>query len=679
MQTKLSEQSSKTSSELDSTRLKLTEVQQELGITQDSLLQERGKVLQLETKLSKTEKQLNTFKQSAANDSVKHQKEITDLKAVIESLSSQHNQRAAELDASKIESLNSQIQQMLEEKNILSVELIQYREMNKELNQLRVEHTQLSEENLSKTNEIKHLNYQLSQAIEKAEQLSANEQLKASLEQDKSCLQEQIASMSTNLTNVNENNKVLENRVQQLTNEVQTTAKLKCDLENELSTLLASKIEWDNIKSQYEESIDSLNEKLTKYTQQDLAINDLNVQMSSVQELNEKHTLEINQLQTLLKLKSEEYDKEHKIKEDLSIKLSLLSEELQINVQAHDNLLQERDVLQSNHNQLVELNSIQLENLTNLEKQISVLNSQLAAIQNAECISCLEWKKQVALLKATNETTMQRLEDHSTTMNQQSLENKRLLDDISEKQRCFKESEAETQALLETQKQEILSLQKTHHLTLEEIKNIKSELAQKENEKKELVEQASMAEKRIELLQIEVHKREEDMKENKQKITESIDKYFKESELTKELAHTLSTRDLDLKLAQDDLTALEAVLENEKQSNLKLLEKIKDDRQCIAQLKEQQHKLTKLCEESQNSMEELQNKFQEDKRNLLKELEALKEQFNKERSNFTQSFKQMQQDKITTELATIESLKNQIIELKNVYTIQLQLVDTREQ
>jgi chromosome segregation ATPase len=643
LQAKLVEQDKKTPSDLEAIKVTLLQAHQELSTTQDSLLQERGKALQLETKLSKTEKQLNAFKQSAANDSVRHLKEVTDLKSTVELLTKQQSAQSV-VAVSSVESVQPQQtnEKFLGEIEDLKKENEGLLKLKNEVDIERDGYKKLSEESLAVKNDaakerdnLKHVNEELLKSLSEVAMEIDNCTKKN---------QELLKSLSEAAKERDDYKKINEE-----------VLKLKSDVEIECASLkkLSEELQKSNNDITNErESLKKNNEELLK------SRNDVIKEYDNLKKANEES----------LALKTE-IDSYKKRNEEMQISLSVITKESDRFKRVNEELL----AISRSH-----------------EHTLKTLEDQIVEASNKECKECNQWKDQCKSLedsaqdweskyksslnqldeqKNTNVQLNNQLQEQQSVVQQLNSDNKHQ----SEKLRDFEKTNLEA---LQLQKQEFESQRNSNQTLLAQIEELKTRLS---TENKDVLGQALIAERRCEILQAELSKKEEDAKDTKQKLTETIDKYVKECEASRETKHLLSTKELECKITKDDLIACEALLESEKQSNLKLMEKIKEDRSLISQLKEQHHKLTKLCEDSQNNSENNQNRFQDEKKHLAKELEILQEQYNKERANYVFTFKQMQQDKLSTELATIESLKNQIIELKKVYSIQLQLVDSKDQ
>jgi chromosome segregation ATPase len=122
----------------------------------------------------------------------------------------------------------------------------------------------------------------------------------------------------------------------------------------------------------------------------------------------------------------------------------------------------------------------------------------------------------------------------------------------------------------------------------------------------------------------------------------------------------------ELTTLKKQVTVLTKNLQEEKDANTRLLTKISEEHAMVTSITEQRNKLTQLCEETQTVLELAHKKHQDEIQQLTTELDNLRSQLQHEKDSYVTSLKQIQQEKLSVELSTIESLKEQINELRKI-------------
>jgi chromosome segregation ATPase len=143
----------------------------------------------------------------------------------------------------------------------------------------------------------------------------------------------------------------------------------------------------------------------------------------------------------------------------------------------------------------------------------------------------------------------------------------------------------------------------------------------------------------------------------------------KEAE-TRELrqkSHAVFVEHSTLKLTT---TMLSEELNEERQKNQRIMDQLKDSNTTMTNLQEQVTKFAKICEESQNTLAQVQRQHEDEKQKFIQEIDQLKKLLAEDREAHSNIVKQLQQEKLNMELSTIESLKEQINELKKAYEMQ---------
>mmetsp|Transcript_18117 Transcript_18117/g.25344 ORF Transcript_18117/g.25344 Transcript_18117/m.25344 type:complete len:700 (+) Transcript_18117:1408-3507(+) len=120
----------------------------------------------------------------------------------------------------------------------------------------------------------------------------------------------------------------------------------------------------------------------------------------------------------------------------------------------------------------------------------------------------------------------------------------------------------------------------------------------------------------------------------------------------------------DLKLQISELERNKLQLQTQVQD---LNAQLEIEKKNAATLKLQIEKLTKSLEATQQQLTKVTANFEQERDSHNNDMELLRSQLNEERSRNSQLQEQIEKDKISMELASIDSLKHQIGELKKVY------------
>ncbi len=618
------------------------------------LPQDKSAVNQLEVKLKRTEKQLETLKQVIAEDAKKHQSSAFDMKNTVATLTTQ----------------NLLLQQQLKTKeneleNLTETQLRQFEIKNRDLSRL-IEEEQLRSMEL--LNDMHHLASDKDNIISKLhtelQQCISNHQQELD-----SVHTSQIAPLTLQLAQLQQSSSKEISHLQiLLSQETKEKAELAQQLNNMQAFSDATVATWQSALTQCENLLAASRGELElniaekhnyqhKWEESKLKCEQQNQLQQKIQDQLQKVTQQLQEnQQQVLEGQTHFITVTNTLKEEIHA----LKAELSLCEAMHQNLLNEKqDILQSKLNVEQEL----YQEREDKKQLVQSVKGEAGTIQQLS--SQIE---HFTSQKKLDEIAKDKLQE-SITQLQQQLNTEVATSSHLKEQLQFMQSQIQ-ELLAKTQGLDSELLQSKQHVITLEQQVANAEHTKLKHEQEMKVEQNLRLSMETEQLTLHSHITQlgEQLKSDKL----LIDQLHKELEQQQYSVSKNQDSDVQTQL-QDTLVevrVLQTQLQEEKIQHQKLFEQLRDECTTRKYLQDQTEKLAKICEESQNTLEFAQQHHTEEKHKLLAELDALKKQLYQERADHTAMLKQLQTEKLNMDLSGIEALKEQISELKKVYETQ---------